>query len=268
MKVFAIKSLDDGEAVDIKVVVMVKKDRNRYKVFDRTGEIWMESSQNLEEGGVYRVRGVYKGGVVFAEEVERIENPNWEEFLPVSGTIEEDEKRFWALVEKIEDPTLRSFAKALFEPIWESFKKGVAAKNYHHAYIGGLLQHSANVGEIAYNLARFYNLKTDIVLLGAILHDIGKVWEFDIFPKFEHNIYYSKLGHIFLGAHYVREKAREFNIPKEIADEIVHIILSHHGEYVRGSPVLPKTPEAMLVHLVDNLDAQMNHILMKNEKDR
>jgi hypothetical protein len=100
MKVSALKSLGDGEAVDIKVVVMVRKDGKRYKVFDRTGEIWMESAQELEEGGVYRVRGVYKGGVVFAEEVERIENPNWEEFLPVSGTIEEDEKRFWALIEK------------------------------------------------------------------------------------------------------------------------------------------------------------------------
>jgi len=268
MKVGALRTLDEGEEVELKVVVMLKKEKKRYKVFDNSGEIWLESTQELEEGGVYKVRGIYKGGVVFADEVEKIENPNWEEFLPVSTTIEEDEKRFWILIEKISDPTLKVFAKAVFEPLWETFKKGVAAKNYHHAYIGGLLQHSANVGEISYNLAKFYNLNADLVLLGALLHDIGKVWEFDIFPKFEHNKYYSKLGHIFLGAYYVKEKAKELNLPRELADELVHIILAHHGDYVKGSPVVPKTPEALLVHLVDNLDAQMNHILMRNEKDR
>jgi len=268
MRIEALRALDDGEEVELKVVVMLKKGERRYKVFDRTGEIWLESVQDLEEGGVYKVKGTYKGGVVLAQGAERIENPNWEEFLPVSPKIEEDERRFWNLVEKIEDPTLRTLARMAFEPIWEAFKKGVAAKNYHHAYIGGLLQHTVNVGEIAYNLAKFYDLNTDLVILGAHLHDIGKVWEFDLFPKFEHNKHYSKLGHIFLGAYYVKERAKDLNVPKDLADELVHIILSHHGDYVRGSPVVPKTPEALLVHLVDNLDAQMNHILMKNEKDR
>lgn len=268
MRVLDIKNLKDGESVDLKVMVLSKKDETRYKVFDKTGEIWVESSKYLEEGCAYKVKGVYKGGVVFVEGIEKIENPNPEDFLPVSPTIEEDERRFWALVEKIGDAKLRDFVKVVFEPIWDMFKKGIAAKKYHHAYIGGLLQHTANVGEMVYNLSKFYNLNTDIALLGALFHDLGKVWEFNIIPKFEHDKHYIKFGHIFLAATYVRDKAREFGIPKNVIDEVIHIILAHHGDYSKGSPVYPKTLEALLVHLVDNLDAQMNHMMTSDEKDR
>lgn len=269
MKISDIKGLKDGEIVDLKVMVLSKKDGMRYKVFDKTGEIWIESANGLEEGCAYKIKGVYKGGIVFVEEFEVIENPRPEDFLPVSPTIERDEERFWNLVEKIEDPRLKDFVRIIFEPIWEIFKKGVAAKRYHHAYIGGLLQHTANVAEIVYNLSKFYGLNTDIALLGALFHDLGKVWEFKVMPKFEHDEYYIKFGHIFLSATYIRDKAKEFGIPRNVVDEVIHIILAHHGEYSKGSPVSPKTLEALLVHLVDNLDAQINHMMMmNNEKNR
>ncbi len=269
MKVAQIKEVDEGEEVELRCMVLKSKDGRRYKVFDRTGEIWVECKDKLVEGEAYKLWGIFKGGVVFVDRVERIENPKAEEFLPVSSTIEEDERRFWKVVDLIEDHKLKGFVRFIFEPLWESFKKGVAAKKYHHAYIGGLLQHTANVAEIVYNLAIYYNLRRDLAVAGALFHDLGKIWEFNLKPKFEHDPHYSKFGHIFLASYHIKSKSLEYGLPKDLANEIVHIILSHHGEYSKGSPVSPKTPEALLVHLVDNLDAQMNHMLVsKDEKDR
>ncbi len=268
MRISDLKDLPEGEEVKIKAMVLRRKDTTRYKVFDKTGEIWIEFNGELMEGGAYKFSGIYKGGIIYTESAEVIENPKPEDFLPVSTTVEKDERRFWQVVDSIEDERLREFVRFIFEPLWEKFKKGVAAKKYHHAYIGGLLQHTATVGEIIYTLATIYGLKRDVAVAGALFHDIGKIWEFDLKPKFEHNKHYSKFGHIFLAAYYIKTKSMEFGLPKEISDELVHIILSHHGEYSKGSPVCPQTQEALLVHLVDNLDAQMNHFLIGNEKDR
>jgi 3'-5' exoribonuclease len=150
------------------------------------------------------------------------------------------------------------------------FRKAPAAKNFHHSYIGGLLEHTLSVCQIARRVADHYpELDRDLLLTGAFLHDIGKVKEL----KFEHRIDYSDegrlVGHLSLGVAMVDEKLAGFkNFPEEIAVRLKHLILSHHGEYAFGSPKRPKFLEAFALHLIDDLDAKMNGLSRFMEKDR
>ncbi|NPB03680.1 MAG: HD domain-containing protein [Thermotogae bacterium] len=268
MRIAEVRDSKEGAEVSFRAIVLRKKGNYRYRVFDRTGEIWIDSDLPLSEGVPYEFFGRYKGGVVVIEKAERLEEFDLKDFLPFSDSIEEDERRFWHLVDSISDPFLREFVRFVFEPIWEDFRKAVAAKKYHHAYVGGLLEHTANVGEIVANVVPLYarwGIRSDLALAGALFHDVGKIWELKIYPKFEYDEEYGKLGHIFLGATLIREKGREFGLPMEMTRDLAHIILAHHGDYSRGSPVTPKIPEALLVHLADNLDAQMNHVLRSEE---
>ncbi len=270
MWISEVKESKEGAEVSFKGIVLRQKGAYRYRVFDRTGEIWIDSDTPLTEGKAYRFYGKYKGGVVMVEEVEELVEIDIGDFLPFAEDPEGDERRFWKVVEAVEDGRLREFLRFVFEPIWDDFKRGVAAKKYHHAYIGGLLEHTANVGEIALKVAPMYRkngIRVDLVIAGALLHDIGKVWELKIFPKFEYHEDYGKWGHIFMGASYIKEKGREFGLPEDLLLDLVHIILAHHGDYSKGSPVVPRIPEALLVHLIDNLDAQMNHVLKGGDRD-
>ena len=270
MWISEVRDSKEGAEVSFKGIVLKQKGPYRYRVFDRTGEIWIDSDLPLQEGKAYEFSGRYKGGVVVVEEVKELEEIDVSDFLPFAPNPEENERRFWNVVASVSDPRLREFLHFLFEPIWDDFKRGVAAKKYHHAYIGGLLEHTANVGEIAVRIAPMYEkdgVRKDLVVVGALLHDIGKIWELKIFPKFEYHEEYGKWGHIFMGASFVKERGREFGLPEDILLDLVHIILAHHGEYSKGSPVTPRIPEALLVHLIDNLDAQMNHVLKGGDRE-
>ncbi|NPA80932.1 MAG: HD domain-containing protein [Thermotogae bacterium] len=270
MWISEVKESKEGAEVSFRGIVLRQKDGYRYKVFDRSGEIWIDSEFPLREGGAYEFVGRYKGGVVVVERAEELEEIDVKYFLPFAENPERDERRFWGVVERISDPRLREFVRFVFEPIWDEFKRGVAAKRYHHAYIGGLLEHTATVGEIVVRILPLYadyGINPDLVILGALFHDVGKAWELKTFPKFEYHEKYGKWGHIFIGANLIKEKGREFGLPEETLTDLVHIILAHHGEYGKGSPVSPRIPEALLVHLADNLDAQMNHVLKDESKD-
>ena len=150
------------------------------------------------------------------------------------------------------------------------FKKAPAAKNFHHSYIGGLLEHTLSVCEMALFVADHYaELDRDLLLAGAFLHDIGKIREL----KFDRQIDYSDggrlLGHLVLGVTMVDEKIAGLgNFPDEIDLRLKHLILSHHGEYEFGSPKRPKFLEAFALHLIDDLDAKIKGLGRFMEKDR
>jgi len=150
------------------------------------------------------------------------------------------------------------------------FRKAPAAKNFHHSYIGGLLEHTLSVCQMASLVADHYpELDRDLLITGAFLHDLGKIKEL----KFERQIDYSDegrlLGHLTLGVAMVDEKLVGLkNFPGEIAVRLKHLILSHHGEYEFGSPKRPKFLEAFALHLIDDLDAKMNGLSRFMEKDR
>ena len=144
----------------------------------------------------------------------------------------------------------------------KAFKIGSAAKSMHHGYMGGLLEHTLGVVEICNFVAgRYKYVNKDILLAGAILHDIGKIYELTPMPHNEYSDDGQMLGHIVMGVEMVgAEVAKIKDFPHQLASLIKHLIISHHGEFEFGSPKLPSTAEAMLLHFADNMDAKLKTI--------
>jgi 3'-5' exoribonuclease len=142
------------------------------------------------------------------------------------------------------------------------FRLAPAAKNMHHAYIGGLLEHTVSVITLIYRICNHYpDLDRDLLIAGAFLHDIGKIDEF----VYDINIDYSDagrlVGHMVLGTQILDEKIRDMKeFPLETALLLKHLILSHHGEMQFGAVRLPASREAFALHLADDLDAKMNAV--------
>jgi 3'-5' exoribonuclease len=163
----------------------------------------------------------------------------------------------------VEDPFLGTLLRKIFEEdpqMASSFAESPAAISIHHAYKGGLLEHSLSVLELSLAIARTYSepIQIDLLRAGALLHDIGKMKEYSIRSYgFETSSEGELLGHIMIGSAIVEEKARLLPMRSDqTLTQLQHIILSHHGEMEWGSPVLPKTYEALIIHMADHLDAK------------
>jgi 3'-5' exoribonuclease len=128
----------------------------------------------------------------------------------------------------------------------------------HHNYLGGLLEHSLSVAQLCDMLSKQYPFADrDVLVASALLHDIGKLKELSDFPAIDYTDDGELLGHIVMGANLVGKLADEIDgFPHELKVIIQHCILSHHGEYEYGSPKLPKTIEALLLHFADDIDAK------------
>jgi 3'-5' exoribonuclease len=144
------------------------------------------------------------------------------------------------------------------EEFWEAFCEAPAAKGMHHARIGGLLEHSVSCLRIARALAGLYPVDRELLLFGAIFHDVGKVRELSWGGGgFAYTTEGRLLGHVVLGERLVASYVAALpDFPEDLARQISHVLLSHQGEVEYGSPERPKTLEALLVHLVDNLDSR------------
>ncbi len=145
------------------------------------------------------------------------------------------------------------------ETIAAEFKMHSAAKNMHHSYMGGLLEHTVAVVEICEFLSKMYDtVNRDILIATAILHDIGKIFELSSFPQNDYTDDGQLLGHIIMGAELIEQEASKIEgFSHQLKSLLKHSILSHHGEYEYGSPKLPKTIEAFILHCADNLDAKV-----------
>jgi 3'-5' exoribonuclease len=141
------------------------------------------------------------------------------------------------------------------------FKDGVGGKSWHNAYIGGLMEHTYEVMYISDRMCRLYpEADRDVAIMGAFIHDIGKVYELDN-KKMEYTSQGGLIGHIAIGHKMLIKKLSEVkDFPQDLAMRLEHIILSHHGEYEQQSPVLPKTLEATIVYQVDELVSQANAV--------
>ncbi len=150
------------------------------------------------------------------------------------------------------------------------FKQAPAAKNFHHSYVGGLLEHTLSVCETTRLVVDHYpELDGDLLLAGAFLHDIGKVRELRWDRQIDYTDEGRLIGHLTLGVTMIDQKLSCLpHFPEEIGLRLKHLVQSHHGEYEFGSPKRPKFLEAFALHLIDDLDAKMNGLTRLMEKDR
>ena len=172
------------------------------------------------------------------------------------------------LINGVKTPSLRTFLKKIFSgKFYDDFCKNPAGMKLHHAYLGGLLQHSVDVTQLAIAMAdTIGNADKDLITAGALLHDIGKVREISAGMGFPYTTEGRLLGHITMSVLMVREAALELKMPAVALLPLEHIILSHHGEQEKGSPMACSTKEAFIVHYADELDSIMNQFNMKDNK--
>jgi 3'-5' exoribonuclease len=152
--------------------------------------------------------------------------------------------------------------------LYDKFIMNPAGMRMHHAYIGGLLQHSVDVAGIAIALAeQIGNVDKDLVVAGALLHDIGKLREISSQIGFPYTNEGRLLGHIAMSIIIVQEAAAKLKLPAARLEQLQHILLSHHGDNEKGSPVECATKEAFIVHYADEIDAIMNQFETYDDKN-
>jgi len=246
---------------------------------DRTGEMaavmWEgveEAGKELAEGDVVKVQGLL-GTYQRARQltITRLRKAAPEEivaedYLPRS--LQDPTALLAGLratVDAMQEPYLQRLLRDLLadEDFMADFAVAPAAKNIHHAVLGGLLEHTASVVGLCRVLAEYYPaVDRDLLLAAAMLHDVGKVRELTWNRVFDYSDAGRLLGHITLGALLVEARIREISdFPEALAQRLLHCILSHHGELEWGSPRRPKTLEALVLHYAEDLDGKVNAFL-------
>lgn len=245
---------------------------------DKTGQVkgvvWDNVdpiARSIGSGDFVRVKGgisEYRGALQLVVKDMTVCSPDEvvpADFLP--ATTRDVEKMFARLTQvtaSIEDP----FLKRLFELFWQDnrfvsrFKKAPAAKKMHHAYLGGLLEHTLSMVMLADRVAGHYSgLDRDLLIAGAVLHDIGKVDEFEYSSRIEYSDEGRLVSHIVIAIQMLEEKLGKIDAyPRKRANLLKHMIVSHHGAREFGSPEPPKTIEAVLLHFIDEIDSKINGI--------
>jgi 3'-5' exoribonuclease len=294
-----VQQLADGDALEEVFLIsdkQVRANRNgspylQVDLRDRTGfinaKLWNATDaivRGFECGDFVRARGkvqLFNGALqVILTHIDRIDSGSVElgEFLPHT---EQDVGR---LLQKLTDslrtlsnPHLRALAESFLmdDGFMAAFRQCPAGVRNHHAYVGGLLEHVVNLLDGADRLAPLYPaVDRDLLLIGVFLHDCGKVRELSFRRTFAYTDEGQLLGHLVLGVEMLNEKVRQASsltgeaFPGELLLRIKHMILSHHGQLEFGSPVVPMTPEAILLASLDNLDAKVHTFTRDIREDR
>ena len=150
------------------------------------------------------------------------------------------------------------------------YRRAPAAKQIHHAFLGGLIEHVLSVCALARATAPHYpNIDADLLLTGVVLHDIGKIYELNYERGFSYSSDGQLIGHISIALRLIADKLRELpDFPPSLRTLVEHMILSHHGRLEFGSPKLPMFPEALMLHYLDDLDSKMECMRSLSEHDR
>jgi len=293
-----IKNLKNGDIVDDIFVINSKIPVQDYKkgyrfelrIGDSSGEMtlkfWGNDDKNFVENiynsikkdDIIYVKGIIKEfnnnleiSINNPEDMKICKNEEYDlsEFILTSKrNIEEMFNEIKNIIQTIQDSTLRKILDSFFsdEVFVKEFKTSPGAMYKHHGWIGGLLEHTLNVVNICQKICEIHkDIDKDLLLTGAILHDIGKIKEFEIISSIKRNKLGNLKGHIILGLELLTEKLKELNIKEEYAIKLVHILLSHHGKLEFGSPVPPIFPEALAVFYADNMDAKLTQMISSKE---
>ena len=304
-----VRDLKEGDLVNEQYSVKFKKPPTTYRskagkwfefrVGDATGEImvkyWGRPGEDVEsiynsfdKGDIVRIVGNVtsfndqlsinvdssSGGRIEREEIYDIRHfiPAVEDVEWLSENYEEMEKDFLEIVRSVEDEWLKRLLSAFFDDpgFWEEFRNAPASMKRHSAFVHGLMHHTLNVARICRTLASIYPaLDRDLMVTGALLHDIGKMKEFRMSTNIDMTVDGELMGHVFIGAEMVDEKCRSIEgFPDLLRKKLVHIVLSHHGKLENGwgSAKDPALPEAVAVFLADHTDSQVfQYLKLKHE---
>lgn len=248
------------------------------KLQDKTGtvdaKVWELNNdiKAFEENDFIKIDGtaiVYQNDIQL--NVKRIRRSLEGEYDPMDY-IPSTEKNIDSMTEEllgyintIKNPYLKKFLEEIFikdSVISKKIKYHSAAKSVHHGYMGGLVEHTLSVTQICDFLApRYKYVDRDILIASAMLHDIGKIYELSDFPENDYTDDGQLLGHIVIGIDIISEAVKKVDgFPKKLESLLKHCLISHHGELEYGSPQLPKTIEAFILHCADNMDAKVKVI--------
>lgn len=251
-----------------------------------TGRLWNASDEDFEsfdEGDYVRVEGttqLYSGTLqLIIAAIGRVDprTVNESDFLVLSSAdIERLAAEMTTLLGTIRSQPLHALAHEVLADaeLMRAYKRSPAGIKHHHAYAGGLLDHVVNLLRLADRVAPLYPaLDRDLLLVGVLFHDIGKVVELESERGFSYTDAGQLLGHVLLGLEIVDEKVAAVEartgapFDHELAIRVKHMVASHHGQYEFGAPKLPMTLEAMALHHLDHLDAKMAGVvqLLQNE---
>jgi 3'-5' exoribonuclease len=276
----------DGMEVDQALLVRDVEVRRRREgdhylkltLSDRTGSVTAIVREDIaaarevcRPGAVVHVSGRYSvrprcGAQLAIQSVRAAEHGKFARddlFEGPSRTAELMEADLRQLIATVQNPHLRRLLAAIFgegSATWASYREAPAAKHYHQAYRHGLLEHCLTVAQAVGAIsATFPGVDRDIAVTGALLHDIGKLEAYELQGDAISMSDYGRLyGEIPLGYYTVRRTIERLDgFPPELAQAVLHIILSHHGSLEHGSPVVPCTREATLVHMIDNLGGRL-----------
>jgi 3'-5' exoribonuclease len=288
-----IRELQAGTMVDDEVFYLVEKDlrtTNNGALYihavlsDKSGQVparmWQATHDLynlLPQEGFVKVKGRaenYKGTMQFIIEAVRpmpeTEAVSIEDFLPCTDKdVDQMYKRTLEILRTVKDKHLLYLIKQFVDDkeLMVKFKKAPAAVALHHAYLGGLLEHTLNLLELVLLVApRYPQMNLDLMLTGTFLHDIGKTQELAWDTCLKYTDPGQLIGHLVIGTLLVEQKVEKTQrdlgqaFPVKLLQVLQHMILSHHGDYEFGSPKLPMTAEAMALHHLDNLDAKLDMI--------
>jgi 3'-5' exoribonuclease len=230
-------------------------DCDRLKLEFEVGDVVVVDGTVEEYRGASQIR-IRKIAKCAAEEFDL------RDYLPRS---ERDPEEMYAMLvarlRRVPEGPLQALLLAVIEDpaIAEKYKLAPAATSYHHAYLGGLLEHVSSLVDLGDKLCDHYGwLDRDLVLAGLVLHDLGKIEELNFTRGFTYTTRGQLLGHITIGLEILSEKIRLIpEFPPALRDKVEHLILAHHGKLEFGSPKEPMFPEALLIHCLDDLDSKL-----------
>ena len=248
-------------------VQLTLRDQQGEEIIARYFDAPRADTGTLQEGKVVLLEGVVEE--YYSQRHMKLFRVEVDESVPVDiftiGTrcaIAQLEEDFERLIEKVDHVGLSKLLRRCFAPeVMERFRRWPAAMRNHGAVVGGLLEHTVNVASIAQLIAHLYPCNHDLVVTGALLHDIGKLEELEEQVGAGYTALGRMVGHIVLGMQYVQTQAQQMEeLDETTIDDVLHIILAHHTKEF-GSPVNPVTIEALIVHKADATEAQLTGFL-------
>lgn len=304
-----IENLREGDVVNDIYAVKIKNPPRPYKrgtwfglvITDKTGEITLKYWGGDNKERVKRLYDSFKPGDVIQVRIGNVEIYEDKPQISINETsgglrrcgLNEydvtdfipslDEDRINDLFEiiqenikEVENEQLRNLLDLFFndKDFVKDFKKSPSAMTHHHNYVGGNIEHTVGVIRLCKNICEMYpSANLDIVITGAILHDVGKLKEYVSTASIEKTDIGNWIGHIVMGDRWIKEKISELrkngnDFDSDLENKLCHIILSHHGRYEYGSPRMPKTVEAMIVHQADMMDSQVKNFIQNIEEGR